>query len=109
MRSFVAVPMPVTVGGPAAGVLKVTSRRAHGVEADDIAALQIIAGMAGQALSEAAASVSRASVTLYRTLVEHLPDTSVLVFDPDLRLEMATGVAVMTGHNATVALPGRCF
>jgi diguanylate cyclase (GGDEF)-like protein/PAS domain S-box-containing protein len=92
MQSSVAVPLVVTDGAPAIGLLTVASRRNGAFGHYDVLALEVIAGIAAGFIAKAELlEVLEHTEVRYRTLVDHLPRTALLVFDPDLCLLVAAG------------------
>ncbi len=106
---------PVRRGDRRAGTLTLYRRTPGPLEGSLGAAGRALADMLARVLElESSDEVDALSVRAleasearYRTLVAHLPDTSVTVFDADLRVLMAAGPAVSTGTYATTIRPGQ--
>jgi len=97
MRSFLMISLPLAHGATITGLLMVSSRSPDAFGDSDASALKVIAGMAGMALAEAAAFATiEAGERRYRAVTDHLPDTAVMVWDADLRLQTVGG----PGFNA---------
>ena len=92
IRSGVVVPLVASDDVPALGVLTVVSERARPFGDHDILGLEVIAGIAGGFLAKAALlQVLERTAARYRTLVDHLPGTAVMVFDQQLCLLVVAG------------------
>ena len=91
--SWTAVlPLLGVEGTAVEGVLTVTSSRAPAFDDHDIQGLEVIAGIAGGIMTKAAVLlVLQRTAARYRTLVEHLPGTAVMVFDQELCLLVVAG------------------
>lgn len=92
MRSCVVVPLVATDGVAAVGVLTVASKREAAFGDHDVLGLGVIAGIAGgfMAKSELMVVLERTAAR-YRTLVDHLPGTAVMMFDQQLCLLVVAG------------------
>ena len=109
MESFVMISLPLVHGAATAGLLMVSSRVPDAFAEPDAAALKLIAGMAGMALAEAASFATiEDGERRHRAVTDNLPDTAVMVWDTDLRLETVTGPGARTWRYAERGvLPGR--
>ena len=95
--SYLAVPLLSADRAVPVGVLQVVSTKRDAFDDDDVAALTVIAQIARKALTESAVQAAlHASEARYRALVDHLPETAVMIFDADMRLEMAAGPGART-------------
>lgn len=91
-RSGVVMPLMATDGGAALGVLTVASTRQSAFSDHDILGLEVIAGIAGGFIAKAELLVVlERTAARYRTLVDHLPGTAVIVFDQQLCLLLVAG------------------
>jgi diguanylate cyclase (GGDEF)-like protein/PAS domain S-box-containing protein len=92
MQSSVSVPLVATDGAPAIGVLTVVSRRMEAFDDNDVLGLEVLAGIAAGFVGKAELlEVLERTAARYRTLVDHLPSTAVLVFDSELCLLVVAG------------------
>jgi diguanylate cyclase (GGDEF)-like protein/PAS domain S-box-containing protein len=99
--SSLAVPLLSADPAIPVGVLQVNSTRPRAFDNDDVVALTVVAQIARKALTESAVLAElQTSEARYRTLVDHLPETAVMVFDTDLRLEMVAGPGTRTWRYA---------
>ncbi len=107
-RSTVVVPLVVTLGVPAEGVLTVTSHGARAFDDQDVLGLEVVAGIAAGIIGRAARLVVlQRTAARYRTLVEHLPGTAVMVFDQQLCLLVVAGPgAVLWRYAERNVIPG---
>ena len=107
--SSVSVPLLSADHSTPVGVLQVNSSRPNAFDNDDVVALTVIAQIARKALTESAVLAAlQTSETRYRALVDHLPETAVMIFDRDLVLEMAAGPGTRTWrYTERNVVPGR--
>ena len=95
MRSFVMISLPLAHGASIAGLMMVSSRVPDAFGESDASALKLITGMAGMALAEAASFATiEEGERRHRAVTDHLPDTAVMVWDSDLRLQTVGGPGV---------------
>lgn len=106
VRAYIGLPLPARHGPPVGSLCVADVRPRRWTRSDVQMLTSLAAAAASQMEIQALGRRHRQAAERYRTLLDHLPETLILVFDRDLRIQTASGAVLQRSGLPPAELVG---